>query len=89
MERLFRSLFRVSWAVPRLGAKLLSNPSAAPKNFLRDTLRILQDSADALRLLTPGRQNRAALQELQNKLEAFEHFRYAHALLELRKMTVR
>jgi hypothetical protein len=77
MEPLLRSLFRASSALPRLGAGLLTRSRDAPREALRDVLRAVQESAEGLRRMTPGVSNRAVLQEIQNKLEAFEHFRFA------------
>jgi hypothetical protein len=54
-----------------------------PRSMLRLGLGMMQQSAAAVRALTPWTETRFAWQELQNKLEAFELFEYVDSVLKI------
>ena len=54
-----------------------------PRGALRTTFRALRQSAEALRLLAPGRDSSCAWQELKNKLQAFELFEHVDWVLRV------
>ena len=53
------------------------------RSLLRGTLAALQEGAETLRVLAPSTETQIACREFKNKLEAFEHFQYAYAILDL------
>ncbi len=53
------------------------------RQLLRGTLALLQESTETLRLMTHEPELQIACQELKSKLEAFEYFQYAYAILDL------
>lgn len=62
---------------------VLAPPRATAASMARAGLGILRLSATAWEGLLPSREGAAALRELRNKLEVFELFRYADAVLGL------
>jgi hypothetical protein len=53
---------------------LLTPQAFTPRGMARAALDVLQQSAAALRLVSPGLESRLAWQEFQNKLQAFNQF---------------
>ena len=55
----------------------------APKSIMKATLDVMQQSAQTLTFLVPGRESRVTWQELKNKLQAFELFEHVESALQL------
>ena len=58
-----------------------------PRNMMKIAFDVTQQSAEVFRWLTPGQENRLALQEFKNKLEAFNLFEYVDFALDLPSKT--
>ncbi|MCP4657117.1 MAG: hypothetical protein GY856_17045 [bacterium] len=70
-------------AVYRIGEPALAMArSLAAANVVRGTVGVLQRSAEILEAAWPG-DGGVIWRELRNRLEAFEHFQYVHAILRL------
>jgi hypothetical protein len=60
---------------------LLPLQAFTPRGMMKLGLDVMQQSAKAVRLIAPWPESRLALQEFQNKLEAFEMFSHVDSLL--------
>jgi hypothetical protein len=60
---------------------LLTPQAFTPRGIMRMSLDVMQQSAELVRLFTPWHEAGCTLQELQNKLEAFEMFAHVDSLL--------
>lgn len=58
------------------------------RRLLRGTLKALQEGVDTLRVISPNADTQTACREFINKLEAFEHFQYAYAILAIEKRSL-
>lgn len=54
-----------------------------PRHMTQMTFEVMQQSAEVFRFLMPGRENRLAWQEFQNKLQAFNLFEHVDVTLHL------
>jgi hypothetical protein len=54
-----------------------------PRYMTRMTFEVMQQSTEVCKFLIPGRENRLAWQELQNKLQAFDLFEHVDVILHL------
>jgi hypothetical protein len=83
-----KSMLTCVWALSLFGAEQLAR-ILAPREALTQryitkmTFEMMQQSAEVGRCLMPGRENRLAWQELQNKLQAFDLFEHVDVILRL------
>jgi hypothetical protein len=69
------------WADMALNA--LGWEAFTPRGVLKLSFVLMQQSVEAMKPFVPGRQNRLAWQEFQNKLQAFYLFEHADSILRL------
>lgn len=62
---------------------LLTLEAFTPRGMMKLSLEMMQQSAEAIRLVTPWRESRLAWREFQNKLEAFNLFAHVDAALQI------
>jgi hypothetical protein len=75
-DRLLRCMVDVMFSLVTLDA-------FTPRYITKMTFEMMQQSAGVGRFLIPGRENRLAWQELQNKLQAFDLFEHVDVILHL------
>jgi hypothetical protein len=66
-----------------LMCSLVPLEAVTPRHMTRMTFEVMQQFAEVFRFLTPGRENRLAWQEFQNKLQAFNLFEHVDVTLHL------
>src|SRR5438270_4013917 len=62
---------------------LLTRDAFTPRGMMKLGFAMMWMSAEAFKLVVPGRGDRAAWQEFQNKLQTFDLFEYVDATLQL------
>jgi hypothetical protein len=75
-DQLQRGMLDLMWTAPALDA-------FTPKSIMKAALDAMQQSAQTLTVLVPGRESRVIWQELKNKLQAFELFEHVESALRL------
>ena len=63
--------------------RLVTLDALTPRHMTKMTLEVMQQSAEVVKFLIPGRDNRIAWQEFQNKLQAFDLFEHVDVTLNL------
>jgi hypothetical protein len=82
-REIFQAGDQLQRGVVDLMFRLVALEALTPRQMTKMTFEVMQQSAEVVKFLTPGRDARLAWQEFQNKLQAFDLFEHVDVTLNL------